>query len=97
MPANHRPDAVFRTSLREFWQIMVYWGVFFGWVIGYCSFHSYPDPGQPVPTVLGMPAWVVWGVFVPWLVSTAFTIWFALWRMADQSLEPAGDKEHSDD
>jgi len=90
-------DPVYRTSLSEFWQIIVYWLVFFVWVIGYCSPYGFPDPNQPIETVLGMPAWVFWGIFLPWIVSAAFTTWFALARIADHPLDESAGSELGND
>lgn len=49
------------------------------WTIGYCGLFGYGDQPE-VKLVLGIPSWVMWGVFVPWglctvvsaLLATAF-------------------------
>ena len=90
------PDPVYQSSLRESRWILVFWAFFFVWVVGYCSLYGYPVEGEPITTVLGMPAWVFWGIFVPWIVSGAITIWFALTQIEDHPLDEVVDAEDSD-
>lgn len=52
---------------------------------------GYRTPDRPlgledVRPILGIPRWVVWGCFVPWLACGAFTAWFAGRFMADDDL-----------
>ena len=47
---------------------------------------GYPDPGERSPEpalVWGIPEWVVWGLFVPWLAMLGVTWWFALFVLRD--------------
>jgi hypothetical protein len=90
------PDPVFQSSLRESWRILVFWAVFFVWVVGYSSLFGYPEEGEPIATVFGMPSWVFWGVFLPWIVSGAIMIWFALTQIEDHPLDEFVDAEDSD-
>ena len=39
-------------------------------------------PAEP-PLVWGVPAWVFWGLFVPWGAQIALTCWFALRVLKD--------------
>ena len=39
-------------------------------------------PAEP-ELVFGLPAWVVWGLFLPWIVMVAATWWFALYIMKE--------------
>ena len=80
-------DPVFLNCRRETLVILVAWAVFFLWVAGYCGSVGYSEPGEPVELVIGMPAWVFWGVFVPWFGACAFTVWFSLRFVADDPLE----------
>ena len=43
------------------------------------------DP-ENIPTTLGMPSWVVWGIAVPWIVADIFTVWFCFFYMKDDDL-----------
>ena len=47
-------------------------------------------PEQP-ELICGIPSWVVWGLFVPWLVMIAVTWWFAIFIMKDD--EPMVEQE----
>ena len=49
-------------------------------VYGYVSPENRPEQPQLIG---GIPAWVVWGLFVPWLVMIAITWWFALFVLKD--------------
>ncbi len=54
--------------------------------MGYVPVAERPE----VPTlILGMPAWVFWGLWLPWLVQIAVTWWFAVCRLKDD--EPYAD------
>ena len=47
---------------------------------------GYPSPGErpPEPSLIwGIPEWVFWGLFVPWLVLMGVTWWFALFFLRD--------------
>lgn len=79
-------DPVFKTSLRELKWIFVIWLVHFGWVVGYCYAFGYPAPETELITVIGMPSWVFWGVFVPWISATVVSSWFALTQIEDHDL-----------
>ncbi len=79
-------DPVFKSSVRELRWILVIWFIHFIWVLGYCYTFGYPDSEQPLSTVLGMPSWVFWGVFAPWITATAISIWFALTQIEDHAL-----------
>lgn len=80
-------DPVCVSSLRELIWIVVAWTVSFAWVIGYCTWRGYDGEPTEFTLVLGMPSWVFWGILLPWVVVTAFTIWFALTQMADHPLD----------
>ena len=86
-------DPVFASSLRELRWIVLIWLVNFCWVVGYCRAYGYPSEGQPLATVLGMPSWVFWGIFVPWIVAAVVTSWFALTQIEDHPLESSPASE----
>jgi hypothetical protein len=85
-------DPLYRSSLREALLILGIWGAAMLWVISYCSMYAYVRVRETdeLPIVLGMPAWVVWGVFVPWIVADVLTIIICLWVIKDHDLEPSG-------
>jgi hypothetical protein len=85
--AESSSDPVYRSSLRELRWILILWGINFAWVIGYCSLFGYQSEGEALTTVLGMPSWVFWGIFTPWIVATLVITWFALTQIEDHPLE----------
>ncbi len=91
MPSiEKRPtNPVYTSSLRELKWILVIWTIAFLWVIGYCGLYSYLDTEQAssITTILGMPSWVFFGVFVPWIVGTTTSIWFAISQIEDLPLD----------
>jgi len=94
--AEQSRDPVYVSSLRESRWILLYWAIFFVWVVGYSTLYGYLPEGEPLVTVLGMPSWVFWGVFLPWIVSGVIGIWFALTQIEDHPLEEVVDAEDSD-
>ena len=43
-----------------------------------------PDQRPKIPALVwGIPAWVFWGLFLPWFVLIALTWWFALFCLKD--------------
>ena len=84
------------SSLRETKVILLAWIVLCGWTLAWTATRGYwtEENSQltAVPTVLGMPSWVAWGIAFPWIISTAFTTWFCLAYMRDDDFD-----EHPDD
>jgi hypothetical protein len=85
------PDPVFEHSRREGLIIMAVWLASTIFCCSVCYFLGYIRPDRPlgpddVHPVFGIPAWMFWGVIVPWLASAVFTFWFAGWYMADDDL-----------
>ena len=62
------------------WLISLVWTlvVMIGW--GYVPVEERPERPE---LVWGMPAWVVWGLFVPWFLQIAAAWWFALFVLRD--------------
>jgi hypothetical protein len=93
-PPNAQPlDPVYVHARREAWIILAFFGVCLAWTVGYCArfAHTPADPQAAVPTVLGVPSWVFWGVALPWLLAGVFSIVFALWGIADDDLGQEAD------
>lgn len=70
------------------------WLVCFVWTVGYCWRYGYHTEGSPLATVLGMPSWVFWGVFVPWMFASVVSVWFAMTQMEDHPLEDTAETVH---
>jgi len=69
----------------------VLWFVCGCWVVGVSFFLGY---AQPARSVFGVPHWVFWGVFVPWVVFFLIHCWYSLVFLRDDSPDdsqpPAG-------
>ena len=76
----------FRQCVREARVVAVIWLAGLVWVCGsiaatgYLPIEQRPDPP---PLVLGIPSWVFWSLFVPWLACIAATWWFAVCILKD--------------
>jgi hypothetical protein len=96
MPLDRPPDdPLFLHSRREAIVILAVWGAFFAWVVPYCYVFGYTAPANPaeLPLVLGMPAWVFWGVGVPWVTAGLVSIVLCLWFIQDDDLGAAPEDE----
>ena len=88
-------DPVFVNSRREAILITATWICAMVWAVPYCYINGYPskfDP-QTFKTVWGVPAWVFWGIAVPWMIANVLTVFFCLFVMKDDDLEPAGGSD----
>jgi hypothetical protein len=87
----HRDDPVLRHARREAIIIGLVWLASTIYSCAYSYAFGYNRPGRElgpadVRPILGMPAWVFWGVVVPWACCAAFTFWFAGFFMAEDDL-----------
>ena len=65
------------------------------WTIGYCALYGYsPDPESPL--ILGVPSWVMWGVFVPWTACTCLSTLLGLYFIRDADLGEDPDEKRSE-
>jgi hypothetical protein len=85
-------DPLFLNARREAWLILLSWAVCLVWTIGYSALTGYDVPVDEVTYILGIPGWVFWGILVPWILATGFSIWFGLVYIADDDL---GDEHTS--
>lgn len=88
-------DPVFINSRREAILITVVWLCAMLWSVPYCYINGYPVnfDSDTFQTVWGIPAWVFWGIGVPWVVANMLTIAFCVFVMKDDDLEPTGGLE----
>ena len=80
-------DPLLRTARRE---ALISIGVFFlalAYTVGYSIVHGYSPNEERLRLVLGVPSWVMWGVFLPWGLCTLFHCWFSVAIMQDHDLE----------
>ncbi len=82
------PDPLFLDSVREAGWILVLWASCFIWTMYSCLSNGYTKDVDPetFPMVFGMPAWVAWGIALPWLIANAVTIFLCLGYMKDGDL-----------
>ena len=71
--------SAFRRARREALHILVAWGICMIWTIGYCAFFAYGF--GDISLLWGMPQWVVFGIALPWVIATLYSLWFALFYM----------------
>lgn len=89
-------DPVFLNARREALFILVVFAVCFLWSILVCYFDGYVTAGNitaNVPIVWGMPRWVFWGIFMPWVFADVVTIGFVFFFMRDDDLGETADDE----
>lgn len=84
-------DPVYLHSRREAVVILLVWVATFAWTVPYCYVYGYSAPADPaaLELVFGMPAWVTWGVGVPWVVAGLVSIALCAWFIRDDDLEPS--------
>lgn len=90
--ADYEPDPVLVHSWREAVVIVSLFMIFLVWTVG-VSFalgreESYlPDGAESPAMVWGMPSWVFYGVFLPWMMVNLVGVWFCFFFMQDDDLE----------
>ena len=80
-----REDPVLVSARREALVVLGMFLAAMAWTIGYTAAYGY-EPQDPPQLVLGVPSWVMWGVFMPWTVCTIASMVLAWWFMADADL-----------
>jgi len=95
LPTEHETfDPVFANAKRETKVLLFTFLAFMVWSVGVSFYLGYGVEPEIIETrILGMPRWVFWGVLVPWVVATLFTIWFAWFFMMNDSLDVEPDDE----
>ena len=89
-------DPLFIHARRELRFTLFTWLVFAVWVIGVSWWRGRLEPGVELRTVMGMPAWVFWGVGVPWVAANVVTFWFCFGYMADDPLDVVPGEQFSE-
>ena len=79
-------DPLLRSARREGLIALGVFLVALTYTIGYCTLYGYgTDAGRSL--VLGVPSWVMWGIFLPWGLCTLFNCGFSAFVMKDHDLE----------
>jgi hypothetical protein len=91
-------DPVFLHSRREAIAIFSLWFFCLLWSVPVCYAMGYGQEIVPreVPTVLGMPSWIFWGLVLPWLVADAATIWLCFGFIKNDPLGEVAGEETAD-
>lgn len=71
-----QPDGGFLRARREAALILASWAACLLWTIVYSHLFGYKT--GPVSLVFGIPSWVFFGILVPWVAATVFSVWFSL-------------------
>lgn len=81
-------DPVYLHARRETIVIICLFVGFLAWSITTCYALGYqlPTDSEPLSTTLGMPTWVFWGIFVPWIAVDLVAVWFCFFFMKDDDL-----------
>jgi hypothetical protein len=110
-PARPEATQLYRHARREALIVCAVWAVALAWTVGYSYLHGYrhaPEswvvraglaevrPPGSIPQHAGLPDWVLFGILLPWVSCSLFTVIFCLFVMRDDDLgreaeEGAGD------
>ncbi len=93
MPDSNHDEKFLETQSRHFRQcvkearfVIVTWLITLFYVgttiglMGYVPVENRPDDPS---LILGIPAWVCWGLLLPWFVLIGVTWWFAIFMMKE--------------
>ncbi len=75
-------DPGFHQARREALQILILSGICMIWTVGYCGMFAYRT--SEVTFLWGIPQWVIFGIALPWLSATVYSLWFALIHMKEK-------------
>jgi len=96
MATPARPeDPVLVSARREALVVLGMWLTALLWTVGYCALFGYRTEAEP-DLVLGIPSWVVWGIFVPWTICTCVSSLLATYFIRDADLGEDPDEKRSD-
>jgi hypothetical protein len=81
-----KEQQLLRHARREGLVILAVWALCLGWSTVISYVFGYGRNAESMNLVLGMPAWVFWGIALPWSVCLVFSVWFCFVYMADDDL-----------
>lgn len=103
--------SLLRHARREAVLTLIVWAAALCWTIGYCFLFGYqhaPDSwlvrngvvplrtGDNLTQFAGLPDWVCFGILLPWLLCSAWTICFGSAVMHDDDLGAEAEEEPRD-
>lgn len=86
MRQNPREDPLVRSARREAAVVASVSVAATAYSLGYCGLRGYGRAEEPIGFVLGFPAWVFWGIVVPWLACVVVSGWLSWSFMTDDEL-----------
>ncbi len=88
-------DPVFRNARREAVFILCLYASALVYTLTYCYHFGYNRAVETIELYWGIPDWVFWGIFAPWIVCAIITTWFTFAYMVDDDLgqEPSADED----
>ena len=108
MPDTHAAARLFRHARREALVVLAVWVVALVWTVGYCWLRGYERAADDAlvrsglaaardadnfQQVLGLPDWVFFGILLPWLACTVFTMLYSVWGLKDDDLGKEAEEE----
>ncbi|MBL8892920.1 MAG: hypothetical protein JNL67_23280 [Planctomycetaceae bacterium] len=80
-------DPEFLRARAEMWSVLWLFLTSMIWTIGWSYFAGYQklteDEAKNISLLWGMPTWVFWGIFVPWITIDFVAIWFCFFYLQD--------------
>ena len=96
---DYEPDPVFVNSLREtiviisLFLFFMFWSVCVSFYMGLDSTYVKSNV-EEMSLVWGMPSWVFYGVFLPWMIVNIVGVWFCFGFMKDDELDDPDNPEY---
>ena len=91
-PNDDPTDPTVRHATREaigiglIWLGALVWTSTVSYGFGYLDRSTMDRQSEDFNLILGMPAWVLWGIMLPWFLCAGISAWYALRVMADDDL-----------
>jgi hypothetical protein len=88
-------DPLVRNARREALAVALVAVLATTYTVVYCTLFGYGRVGEPIRFLFGFPAWVFWGIVVPWGACVLIAGWFSCGFMSDDEL--GAEREEGDD
>ncbi|HZL89222.1 MAG TPA: hypothetical protein VFB96_12655 [Pirellulaceae bacterium] len=91
-PLKSRVDPVLRSAWPEALIVFSLWSAALAWSVGYCALFAYPpkdklaEAARELTFVFGFPAWIFWGVVLPWVLCAVVSFLISCFVIADEDL-----------
>jgi fatty acid desaturase len=89
-------DPVYLSGRREAIVVLLVFFAFSAYVLPVCYLMgSTPTEGEtpPLSMIAGLPAWVVWGILLPWIAANVVTAWFCFFYMKNEPLSSESEPQ----